>query len=188
MENTKAAIAAAMESYFGQDTKRINHAYKVTGYAEELLKQEGGDYHIVIAAGLLHDIGIHEAERKYNSTSGKYQEKEGPPIARKILTRLNFPSEQVGEICQIIGHHHSPGVIDTLNFKVLYDADWLVNLADEFPTDDPSRLANAIEKLFLTRSGKALARKVYLQERHPELEEVNNTGAKKGGFAEGGGI
>ena len=161
-EAMKAALVAAMEAYFGQDVKRINHARKVTEYAEALLKPEGGDYSIVIAAGVLHDIGIHEAERKYNSTAGKYQEKEGPPIAREILSRMGFPPQQIEEICQIIGHHHSPGVVNTTNFKILYDADWLVNLRDEYPTEDKDRLSSAIEKLFLTDSGKALARQVYL--------------------------
>ncbi len=162
MDDTKAALVQAMEAYFGQDVKRINHAHKVTEYAEELLKQEEGDYSIVMAAALLHDIGIKVAEKKYGSTSGKYQEKEGPPIARGILSGMGFPSYQIEEICQIIAHHHSPGMVDTLNFRILYDADWLVNLRDEYDIQDKSKLSNIIEKLFLTKSGKALARRVYL--------------------------
>ncbi len=162
MNATKAALIQAMEVYFGKDAKRINHAHRVTGYAEELLKEEGGDYLIVIAAALLHDIGIHEAEKKYGSTSGKYQEKEGPPIARQILVRLGFEPDQIGEICEIIAHHHSPGKINSQNFKVLYDADWLVNLRDEYDMRDRTRLSSIIDKLFLTSSGRALAREVYL--------------------------
>lgn len=164
MNATKAALIQAMEAYFGQDTKRISHAHRVAGYAEELLKQEAGDYSVVIAAALLHDIGIKVAEKKYGSTSGKYQEKEGPPIARQILSRVGFPAHQIGEICEIIGHHHSPGRVNTLNFQILYDADWLVNLRDEYKTHDRSRLRAIIEKLFLTSSGKALAKEIYLSE------------------------
>ncbi len=162
MSTTKAALVQAMETYFGQDVKRINHAHKVTEYAEELLKQEGGDYEVIIAAGLLHDIGIHLAEKKYGSTSGKYQEKEGPPIARGILSRLGFPQNRTEEVCEIIAHHHSPGKINTLNFKILYDADWLANLRDEYDIQDKSKLGGIIEKVFLTNSGKVLARKIYL--------------------------
>ena len=164
MNATKNALTRAMEAYFNGDAKRINHAHRVTEYAEELLKREGGDYLIVIGASLLHDIGIHQAQKKYGSTLGKYQEKEGPPVARRILTELGFGPDQIDEICEIIAHHHSPGKITTKNFAVLYDADWMVNLRDEYNIRDRDKLSHIIEKLFLTRSGKALAREVYLQE------------------------
>jgi HD superfamily phosphodiesterase len=164
MNAIKEALVRAMEAYFKGDTKRINHAHRVTEYAEELLKLDGGDYSIVIGASVLHDIGIHQAQKKYGSTIGKYQEKEGPPIARRILTGLGFESNQIEEICEIIAHHHSPRKIATKNFGILYDADWLVNLRDEYDIQDRSKLSNIIEKVFLTQSGKALARAIYLQE------------------------
>jgi HD superfamily phosphodiesterase len=147
MDATRTALIRAMETYFRGDTKRINHAHKVTGYAEELLKPEGGDYSIVIGASVLHDIGILQAEKKYGSTAGRYQEKEGPPIARRILTRLGFERNQIDEICEIIAHHHSPGKI---------------NLRDEYDIQDREKLGNIIARVFLTRSGKALARETYL--------------------------
>ena len=164
METTRAALIAAMEAYFGEDRKRITHAHRVTRHAEELLKREKGDYPVVVGAAVLHDIGIHQAERKHGSTGGKYQEIEGPPIARGILTGLGFEPNQIEEICEIIAHHHSPGKVDTSNFKILYDADWLVNLGDEYDIRDRRKLSRIIGRLFLTDSGKSLARKIYLSE------------------------
>ncbi len=151
-----------MQSYFSEDAKRINHALRVTDYAERMLESEGGDYIIVIAAAVLHDIGMHEAEKKYGSTGGKYQEIEGPPIARQILTKLGFEPSQIDEICEIIAHHHSPGKVKTINFKILYDADWLVNLKNEYNIRDKEKLANIIARVFLTKSGKVLASQIYL--------------------------
>ena len=162
MEVTKGTLIREMENYFGEDTKRINHAHKVTAYAERLMEREGGDYQVVIGAAVLHDIGIHQAEKKYGSSSGKYQEIEGPPIARQILTGLKFGQSQIEEICQIIAHHHSPGKINTRNFKIIYDADWLVNLKDEYDIQDRDKLGNIIERVFLTESGRSLARETYL--------------------------
>ena len=164
MNTTKEALIREMETYFKADTKRINHAHKVTEYAKELLQQEQGDYPVIIGASVLHDIGIHAAEKKYGSTAGKYQEKEGPPIARRILNRLGFEPNQIKEICEIIAHHHSPGKIDTQNFKILYDADWLVNLRDEHDIRDKAELGSIIDKVFLTESGKVMASKSYLQD------------------------
>jgi len=163
VNTTKAALIKAMEAYFNGDAKRINHALRVTEYAEELLKPEGGDYPVVIGAAVLHDIGIHQAEKKYGSTIGKYQEKEGPSIARRILTGLGFERKQIEETCEIIAHHHSPGKVNSKNFAIVYDADWLVNLKDEYDIRDRSKLSRIIEKVFLTPSGKAMAREVYLQ-------------------------
>jgi HD superfamily phosphodiesterase len=160
----KEALMRAMETYFARDAKRISHARKVTEYAEELLQREEGDYVIIIGASVLHDIGIHQAEKKYGSTIGKYQEQEGPPIARGILSRLRVEQSQIEEICQIIAHHHSPGVINTKNFKILYDADWLVNLKDEYDIRDRRKLNNIIERVLLTQSGRTLAREIYLPE------------------------
>ena len=165
MKAIKEALLEAMEDYFNVDTRRINHARKVTEYAEELLPLENGDYPIIIGASVLHDIGIHQAEKKYGSTAGKYQEKEGPPIACQILTRLKFGPDQIEEICKIIAHHHSPGKIKTQNFKILYDADWLVNLVDEYDIQDRNTLSSIIDKVFLTPSGKTRARELYLQEK-----------------------
>jgi HD superfamily phosphodiesterase len=157
----KESIAREMESYFQDDRRRIDHAYKVTGFAEELLKSERGQWEVVIAAGLLHDIGIHNAEKKFKSSSGKYQEIEGPPVAREILTRLGRRSSEIEEVCQIIGHHHSPGKNESTNFKILYDADWLVNLGDEFDTSDKAKIKTVIDKVFMTATGKKLAKQVY---------------------------
>ncbi len=162
MNATKTALIRAMEAYFKDDARRINHAHRVTGYAEALLAREGGDYPIVIGASVFHDIGVHEAEKKYGSTIGKYQEEEGPPIARRILAGLGFAPRQIEEICEIIAHHHSPGKINTRNFKILYDADWLVNLRDEYDVQDRKKLAEIINRVLLTESGKAIAREVYL--------------------------
>lgn len=159
---TKDKLLKELEDYFGEDTKRINHAKKVLGFAEEILRQEQADWHIVIPAAILHDAGIKIAEEKYGSSAGNLQEKEGPEVARKILLKAGLPKSDIEEICAIIAHHHSPGEINTENFKVLYDADWLVNLKDEADIKDKTKLNRIIDKIFLTSTGKELAKKIYL--------------------------
>jgi len=159
----KQKLINAMKDYFGDDEKRIKHALRVLANAEKILEKEKGNPEVVIPSAIFHDIGIHEAERKYNSNAGKYQEIEGPPIARKILKSLGVDNKIIDEICEIIAHHHSPGKINTTNFKVLYDADWLVNLPDEYDISDKEKTARAIEKLFLTETGKEIARQKFLK-------------------------
>jgi DNA-directed RNA polymerase subunit RPC12/RpoP len=158
----KDTLIKELEDYFGSDLKRINHAKKVLDYAEELLRKEGGDWHIVVPASILHDVGIKAAEEKYGSDAGEYQEKEGPVIAGKILRTLGFKKEDIEEICRIIAHHHSPGAVDTQNFKVLCDADWLVNLKDAVEVKDKSKLKEMIDNVLVTKTAQEMARKIYL--------------------------
>ena len=158
----KDKLLKELEIYFGDDEKRISHAKKVMRFSEELLKRERADWYIVIPASILHDIGIKEAERKYGSSAGPHQEKEGPAVAESILLKMGLKKNDIDEICNIIAHHHSPGKVGTLNFKVLYDADWLVNLKDEVKTNDKDKLRRIIDRVFLTDTGKELAEKVYL--------------------------
>lgn len=159
----KDKLIKELEEYFGKDKRRIDHAKNVMAFAEELLRHEKADWHIVIPASILHDVGIKVAEQKYGSSAGHYQEKEGPAVARGILVKAGVREEDINEICEIIAHHHSPGRINTQNFKVLYDADWLVNLKDEVDIKDKNKLKEIIDKVFLTKTGKELAAKTYLK-------------------------
>ncbi|MBW1916863.1 MAG: HD domain-containing protein [Deltaproteobacteria bacterium] len=161
----KDRVAIAMKRYFGQDFRRINHARRVARYAEEIGKNEQGNMAVILCAAYLHDIGIKESERKYRSPSARYQEQEGPPVARQILEQLGARAELIYEVCDIIGHHHHPRPEETVNFKALYDADLIVNLEEqqEKAPVDRDRLAARIDKAFLTDSGRALARRVLLK-------------------------
>ncbi len=158
----KDSIAAEMRKVFGADEKRIGHALKVLSFAEEILCGEPGDRDIVIAAALLHDIGIHEAERKHGSSAGRYQEIEGPPIADAILDSLGAGEDLTSEVCDIVGHHHSPRKVETLNFKILYDADTIVNLLDDVPPAEYRSLEEKLGRMLLTPTGLDVARRTLL--------------------------
>jgi putative nucleotidyltransferase with HDIG domain len=158
-------ISLEMEKYFGRDLKRINHSMKVARYAEQILKIEGGDPLIVLGAAYLHDIGAHEADKKHEEGGGEYyrhQEMEGIPIAREILERLDIKKEERDMICDIIEHHHHPREEETLNFQILYEADWLVNMEEKGLSRDRKEIEAMIEKHFRTEAGRKLAEKLYL--------------------------
>ncbi len=158
----KSMLIDELKAWFGDDTRRIDHALKVLGYAETMLEKETADWHIVIPACILHDVGIKTAEEKYGSSEGQLQEKEGPEIARKILFKAGLQKTDADEICAIIAHHHSPGSLDTPNFKVLMDADLLVNGEESITSRNNGEKETFIDTHFLTDSGKELARKVFL--------------------------
>jgi len=146
-----------MKKVFGQDQKRIDHAIAVLDYAEKIQAIEGGDPLIVKAAAILHDIGIQQAEKKYGSSAGKYQEIEGPIIAKEILAKYDLDKETVEHICKIIANHHSAKDIDTVEFRCVWDADWLVNFPEEFENKQKHELEELINRPFKTQKGRQMA-------------------------------
>ena len=157
-------VPIEMKRYFESDFKRIGHATKVARYAERLCKEEEAHPVVTTLAAYLHDIGIKEAERKHGSASAEHQHEEGPSVAREILEKLGAEEGIIAEVCDIIGHHHTPREEETANFKVIYDADLTANLEEkqkESPSA-PEHLAKIIEKSFLTRSGREMAEKTLI--------------------------
>jgi len=152
-----------MEKRFTADEKRIEHAIAVLNYAEQIQAVEGGDPLIVRAAAILHDIGIRQAERKHGSSAGKHQEIEGPPIAKEILKKYDISTEVVEHVCKIIANHHSAKEIDTTEFRVIWDADWLVNIPADFPDASGEELQEIIDKTFKTREGRRLAAELFIK-------------------------
>ena len=158
-------VPIEMKRYFADDFKRIGHATKVARYADKICKEENAHPVVTTLSAYLHDIGIKEAESKYNSASPQYQHLEGPPVAREILTKLGAEDGIIEEVCDIIGHHHTPREEETTNFKVIYDADLIVNLEEkqkESPTPT-EHLEKIIDKSFLTKSGQEMARKLLME-------------------------
>lgn len=152
----RETVIAEMRSVFGPDTRRIHHALGVLEAAETLLAQLGGDAKVVLAAAILHDIGITTAERVHGSSAAKFQELEGPPIARAILEKLRLDEPRIDHVCDIVANHHCAQGRDTLEFRILWDADMIINLTPDAPV-----AGEALDKLlgahFRTPPGRALA-------------------------------
>jgi len=160
-EMRKPVLLKAVQDYFGDDSKRFNHAAKVVTYAEAILAEEDtADPNIVIAAAALHDIGIKNAEEKHDSSSAKHQETEGPPVARSILIEIGYPEHFIKEVCDIIAHHHHPRDEETINFKVLFDSDLIVNIEEEDVKVDKENQPPTVLDRFFTVKGRQIAKEV----------------------------
>jgi putative nucleotidyltransferase with HDIG domain len=124
----KGKITKLLVDYFGDDFRRITHALEVLKYAEEIVRdEEGCDYDTLIAAALLHDIGIKRSEEILGYNNGRTQEEYGPPIAEELLKSIDFPFEKITRVSEIIGNHHSPSRYDYDELRILKEADRIVN-------------------------------------------------------------
>ena len=156
------ALERAMFDYDRGDPRRIQHFVKVRALARTIGLAEGLDpktLHVLEAAALVHDAGIHESERLYGDTSGRHQEELGPGVARPLLERSGFSPAQTDRVCWLVAHHHHYAGIAEIDHQVLVEADFLVNVYEDNP-DNPEarrRVATAArERVFRTATGTAL--------------------------------
>ena len=153
----------AMIEYNNGDPKRIQHTTKVHAYASLIGKCEGLDEEtqfILESAALVHDIGIRASEQKYGHQNGKLQEQEGPAVARDLLTRLGgFTDCQIERICWLVAHHHTYHVCEDLDYQILIEADFLVNLYED--NESPNAIRAVCKNIFRTESGTRLLETMY---------------------------
>jgi len=156
-------LIEAMILYYAGDPRRIHHFLKVFGFAKtigetEKLAQE--EQEILEIAALTHDIGIKNSEMKYKSAAGTYQQIEGPPEAKKLLETLAVEDAVIDRVCWLIAHHHTYAGIESLDYQILVEADFLVNAyEDHIP---PKSVRNFRDKVFKTASGKKLLDAIYM--------------------------
>lgn len=165
---------------------RVAHQYAVF-----LLEKEAGDKKIVEPAVILHDVGwsqlkpeeikiafganaIGEKAKKLN----RIHEVEGARIAREILTKLNYDRSSTDEIARIIERHDSGKNPQTIEEKLVKDADRLWRFSKigyyyEMQRQNTTHevryrfLTKNMGKWFFTRTAKELA-DTELQERVKE--------------------
>lgn len=151
-----------MIEFFHGDPKRIQHLIKVhslsrlIGIGEKL---DATSLFILEAAAYTHDCGIRPAEEKYGKCDGKLQEQEGPTVAQQMLLELGFENYMIERICYLIGHHHTYTNMDGMDYQILVEADFLVNLYE----DDANRhtIQKAYDNIFRTDTGKQIFAQMY---------------------------
>ena len=136
----------------------IQHFTKVHSYARLIADSEAIDPHtaeVLEAAALVHDIAIPLCNEKYGSHPGPLQEKEGPPLARELLTRVGgFTEEEIRRVCALVGEHHTVDPIDGIDHQILVEADYLVNSFSHH--HDRHTLEHIVTHVFATDTGRQI--------------------------------
>lgn len=161
------ALHLEMIRLYRGDARRIQHFCKVHSYSKLIAEQEHVDTDTLFtleAAALTHDIGIHYCEEHFGDCNGKLQEQYGPAIAKELLEKLHF-SEEVSERVQyLIAHHHTYDNIDGIDYQILVEADFLVNLMEGQKAKEAVQAA--YKNIFRTETGKEICREMFgLEER-----------------------
>lgn len=152
-----------MMEYFAPDIKRMNHFLKVYSYAKSIGEMEQLDEYtqeVLEVTAVVHDIGIKVSEEKYQSSSGYYQQIEGPAVAKKMLKHLGYDKVFIERVCYLIAHHHTYDDIKGLDYQILVEVDFLVNI-DEDQVERKS-IESIRDKIFKTSSGLNYLNQLYL--------------------------
>jgi len=151
-----------MIAYNAGDPARIRHAVKVFAFAQNIARNEQCSEDLVFTlslAAILHDIGIRNAEEKYHSSAGNYQEREGPPVAEKLMEDLTMEKSVKDRILYLIGNHHTYTNINGIDYQILIEADFLVNIFEDRLHKES---IDSIKKnIFRTKSGITLLDTLY---------------------------
>ena len=151
-----------MMAYYEGDAPRIQHFLKVHSFARLIGREESLDdglQFILELSALVHDIGIRKAETLYGSSSGRYQEELGPDLAEKLLVKYTITRDAIERIRYLVGHHHSYKDIDGPDYRILIEADFLVNMYEDEMSD--SAIEAAYRNIFRTDAGKRICRTMY---------------------------
>lgn len=162
--NINNVILTMIEFYQG-DPHQIQHFIKVHNYSRIIGLDEGlneNQLEILEVAAIVHDIGIKPALKKYGSSNGKYQEELGPDEAIKMLNELDYSQELIDRVAYLVGHHHTYRNIDGIDYQILVEADFLVNLHEN--NSDEQAIKSAYQKIFKTTMGKRICQIMFLKD------------------------
>ncbi len=106
------------------------------------------------AAALVHDIGIKAAEERYGSSAGRYQEELGPKLAEEMLKSLSEDDAVIDRVRFLVGHHHTYSEIDGLDYQILVEADFLVNIFEDGVSYEAA--VSVGDNIFKTETGRRI--------------------------------
>ena len=162
MTGSMDLLLGEMIAHNAGDPKRIQHLVKVHAFARYIARKEGlagEELETLEVAAYVHDIGIRLAEDRYGYSSGKLQEELGPAAAEALLARLGCAEDTVRRAAWLVGHHHTYNHIQGLDYRILVEADFLVNLLEDGTGRDG--IQTAWEQIFRTRTGRELCRVMF---------------------------
>lgn len=159
-----AKLTALAIAYDAGDARRVQHFLKVYAFSRMIGQREGLGGHtqnLLEAAAVLHDIGIHEAERRHGSSAGKWQELEGPAVAAPLLADAGANAEETARVQWLIAHHHTYNAGEDKDFRILLEADFLVNAYEDMLPREVCEAAGS--RVFRTETGRSFLSDLYLQ-------------------------
>ncbi|MGB8213334.1 MAG: HD domain-containing protein [Anaerolineales bacterium] len=110
---------ANLDRYLSGADYRWQHTLRVAQFGKVIAENESAQVELVVAACLLHDIAWFDTNAENSREHGRL----GAEKAQPILESLGYGSKQIKNICYCIAAHVDEIDPDTLEAKVVSDAD-----------------------------------------------------------------
>ena len=137
---------------------KVHQFSKIIGRRENISQEK---MELLEASAIVHDIGIKVCMEKYGKCTGKLQEKEGPSYAKELLIRHGYSPESIDRVCFLVAHHHTYTDIHDIDYQILIEADFLVNLYEN--SCDEETIQEIYESIFKTNTGQKILRQMFFE-------------------------
>ena len=159
---TVAEVVKKMVEYSKGDLHDINHFMKVYAYAKTIAEGENlspEQQKLVEVTAVVHDIACPLCRVKYGNANGKHQEEESAALLEEFFADSDLPKEFVDRVSYIVSHHHTITGIDGIDYQILVEADFLVNILDDGLAKEAA--LQAYQNIFKTESGKNICQEMF---------------------------
>lgn len=171
----KYKLVEELKNHFGTDELNLKQNLKVTECAAELIKIFKTKYpnknlseQVIIYSAVLHDLGLKQDKTNSENNSIILKKLKSSASVKELISSLNIESLNINfktmeEIAQIVIHHHKAGKVSSNNFKILYDAEWIIKLEENYSLNTLSQKEKnkLIEEKLISEIAKSLARKKF---------------------------
>jgi uncharacterized protein len=110
---------ANLDRYLSNADYRWKHTLRVAQFGKVIAENEAANVELIVAACLLHDVAWFDTNADNNREHGRI----GAEKARPVLESLGFNQVQIKEICYAISSHVDEDNPETLEAKIISDAD-----------------------------------------------------------------
>jgi HD superfamily phosphodiesterase len=166
-EKVKAEAIKFLE--MGKPKWGIPHTLAAVYYIRKLIEKEGGDERILVTVMYLHDAAYPKFKEKYSFddvlNAKKYHMTEGAKLAKEILSKLNYSSDEIKQIAHLVEVHDKLDRLSSHDEILVMEADTLAQIDTDRTVktlDDKSykefleHLKKRRVPLFKTETGKKL--------------------------------
>jgi putative nucleotidyltransferase with HDIG domain len=118
-QNRSDEDRANLGRYLSNAEYRWKHTLRVAQFGKVIAENEAANVELIVVACLLHDVAWFDTNADNSRDHGRI----GAEKARPVLENLGYKQEQIKKACYAIATHVDEDNPDTLEAKILSDAD-----------------------------------------------------------------